>query len=324
MINYNFLSKFVHQTALALLPVREAAFSVEQLFLNSDNNTLNGEHVYIIGMARGGTTALLNTLYETGDLASLTYEDMPFILAPNIWSRIRPVEKETASRTRYHDDGLSISLKSPEAFEEIFWKTFSGEEDDITELYPRFLHAVLHRYKKVRYLCKNNQNIRRMEYLYSVLPNSKFLVIFRNPMNHCQSLLGQHNHFVALEKREPFIKKYMSWIGHSEFGPTYIPIYSDSLKFPDVLDLNHWLEQWLHAYESVFRNFRRHENVLFLCYESLNPSSHTWIELEKILNISGLGKSFKVTNTPKPCSVHPGLLNSCKNLYDEMKEAGLK
>ena len=39
-------------------------------------------------MARSGTTILLNAIYETNEFASLTYQDMPFILSPNIWSKL--------------------------------------------------------------------------------------------------------------------------------------------------------------------------------------------------------------------------------------------
>ena len=39
-------------------------------------------------MARSGSTILLNSIYKTDIFASLTYADMPFVLAPNLWSKI--------------------------------------------------------------------------------------------------------------------------------------------------------------------------------------------------------------------------------------------
>ena len=38
------------------------------------------EHVFITGLARSGTTILLNALYKSNIFASLTYSDMPFVL----------------------------------------------------------------------------------------------------------------------------------------------------------------------------------------------------------------------------------------------------
>ena len=44
-------------------------------------------HVFVTGMARSGTTILLQALHDTGKFASLTYADMPIVLSPNLWSK---------------------------------------------------------------------------------------------------------------------------------------------------------------------------------------------------------------------------------------------
>ena len=51
------------------------------------------------------------------------YADMPFILAPNLWSKIN-LNHQTELSERAHGDGILINSESPEAFEEVFWKTF--------------------------------------------------------------------------------------------------------------------------------------------------------------------------------------------------------
>ena len=43
--------------------------------------------VFITGLARSGTTILLRNLYASNQFSSTTYEDMPFILCPNLWSK---------------------------------------------------------------------------------------------------------------------------------------------------------------------------------------------------------------------------------------------
>ena len=47
----------------------------------------------------------------------------------------------------------------------------------------------------------------------------------------------------------------MKWIGHTEFGPNYIPIQNQNLNFQNDLEINHWIEQWYLTYSKAF-NFR--------------------------------------------------------------------
>ena len=54
-----------------------------QKFLLPSPKNNSDDHVFVSGLARSGTTALLNALYQSGTFASLSYDDMPFILAPN-------------------------------------------------------------------------------------------------------------------------------------------------------------------------------------------------------------------------------------------------
>ena len=73
-------------------------------------------------MARSGSTILLNSIYKTDIFASLTYADMPFVLAPNLWSKISLIRSKSnlILKERAHKDGIKISTSSPEAFEEVF------------------------------------------------------------------------------------------------------------------------------------------------------------------------------------------------------------
>ena len=70
---------------------------------------------------------ILEFLYKTKMYASLTYSDMPFILSPNLFSKIRKPQ-ETPLKERMHKDGIKINLKSPEAFDDVFFQTFDKNE----------------------------------------------------------------------------------------------------------------------------------------------------------------------------------------------------
>ena len=78
----------------------------------------------------------------------------------------------------------------------------------------------------------------------------------------------------------------MRWIGHTEFGPNYIPIHHKDLIHENSLDLNHWLEQWHLTYSFCYRNFLDSKNISFICYEQLCSSNSYWEEILEILNIN--------------------------------------
>ena len=122
MNNYSWLEQKLHKFALSSQFMREVTFDFETINMPSLNK--NSDHVFIAGLARAGTTTLLNALYKSNDFASLSYADMPFVLAPNLWSKISFNNRNSEFKERAHGDGIKYSTKSPEAFEEVFWKTF--------------------------------------------------------------------------------------------------------------------------------------------------------------------------------------------------------
>ena len=86
-------------------------------FIRPDFEAIN--NVFVAGVARSGTTILLNAIYDSDEFASLSYADMPFVLAPNLWSKISSTSKHLI-KERAHGDGIKVSSDSPEAFEEVF------------------------------------------------------------------------------------------------------------------------------------------------------------------------------------------------------------
>ena len=59
------------------------------------------KNFFVTGLARSGTTQLLNSLYKTG-FSSYTYSDMPFLFSPNMWGKLRSafkyqIDEETES-----------------------------------------------------------------------------------------------------------------------------------------------------------------------------------------------------------------------------------
>ena len=122
--DYSFLSKLLHHLALGNKYIPEFLHDIELMAFKKkiEINDLK-PHIFVCGLPRSGTTILMKTLYETNEFASLTYRDMPFVVLPNIWSKISNKIKANKLKERIHEDNISINIDSPEALEEVFWKT---------------------------------------------------------------------------------------------------------------------------------------------------------------------------------------------------------
>lgn len=319
MNHYSYLQKKLHQFSLSSKLMREVTFDVESSAIST--NQTDDNHVFVTGLARSGTTILLNAIYKSNEFASLSYQDMPFILAPNLWSKLPLYKKDTDLIERAHGDGIKISIESPEAFEEVFWMTFDESGKDTKNKFKNYVQLINHKYQKKRYLSKNNQNIRRLELISKIFPHSKILIPFRYPIQHAYSLLSQHKRFIKYSNKDKFISNYMKWIGHTEFGPNYIPMYDENLCYEDSLTINHWLEQWHLTYKYCFDNLKNNENVYFICYEKLCNLKEYWLEISKILDIKETYDfEFKESNKIISLEMDEDITHKGLSLYKELSQ----
>ena len=323
MNNYSWLEQKLHQFALSSQFMREVTFDFESKNISASSGTEN--HIFITGLARSGTTILLNALYKSNIFGSLSYADMPFVLAPNLWSKISFNKKNLEFKERAHGDGIKVSTESPEAFEEVFWKTFAEENDnELAEKFRVYVGNILYKYKKDRYLSKNNQNIKRVELINSIFSNSKILVPFREPIQHAYSLLTQHKKFIDDAKNDKFISKYMKWIGHTEFGPNYIPIHNQNLNFDNDLEINHWIEQWYLTYNETFQSLKNTRNVHFISYAKLCSNRDYWYQIQKLLNIEKpYDFEFKESKKDISCNLDNVLKEKVMSLYSGLNDLDL-
>ncbi len=321
--NYSWLEQKLHKFALSSQFMREVTFDFESSYLPSSK--VNEDHIFITGLARSGTTILLNALFKSNIFASLSYSDMPFVLAPNLWSKISFKNKDLELKERAHGDGIKVSTDSPEAFEEVFWKTFAEEEShELEEKFRVYIKNIVHKYKKDRYLSKNNQNIKRVQLINSIFSNSKILIPFREPIQHAYSLMTQHKKFIEEAKNDKFISKYMKWIGHTEFGPNYIPIHKQNLNYLNDLEINHWIEQWYLTYSDSFQSLRNRKNVNFISYEKLCSNREYWFQIQKLVNIEKTYDfEFKESKKDISCNIDRELKGKVMSLYDGLNDLDL-
>ena len=192
--------------------------------------------VYIGGMARSGSTVLLEMLAGVPGFVSLRYSDYPLHWLPYWWNALRqrlPLPAAPLAE-RAHRDRLRVGPHSPEAFEENYWQAFfPGRHDEgldqtlpreaAGEPFARFYRDQLRKLLAVRqgdrYLCKGNYNIARLACLQALFADARFLVPVREPVAQVASLLKQDRWFCRWSAADPRIGRHLARLGHYEFGP---------------------------------------------------------------------------------------------------------
>ena len=286
--------------------IQKTLFDLEKFFFVSKDQNINIKSLFITGLARSGTTILLNTLYDTGKFGSLKYSDMPFVVCPNIWSKINFVKKGNfKKKIRAHDDGIEFSITSPEAFEEVFWKSQTNLEsknkllknnynEKAIENFKNYLFLVSLKDKKKIYLSKNNNNVERINILSDHLENKFIFILFRKPINQAFSLLKQHKHFTKLQLENSFVLEYMNLLCHNEFGLNHKPLFDKNFKSDfDKNNINYWLDYWIFIYTKVVKFIETKQDLFFLSYENLKMNPE--IQLNKISRI--IDEKFEFKNS---------------------------
>lgn len=276
---YSELSQLLHRLALNNYAIAYKLFRIEAKKLPKKGIEVNPKFVIVSGLARSGTTSLMNHLLKNQEFRSLDYSNMPFLTAPNIWRRYYN-PKGSEKKERSHQDGIMIGLESNEALEEYFFKVLDQDnfiKDDTLdrydlspEAYADYLNyqAIVRNKSAGIYLAKNNNFILRYESVRKHNPDFLAVFLFREPLAHAASLLAKHKSYAQLQKDDPFVLEYMNWLGHHEFGLNQKPFHlNESYEqfAEDKMHLDYWLQIWINYYSYLLKVER--SNVLFVNYE---------------------------------------------------------
>lgn len=214
--------------------------------------------IYICGLARSGSTVLLETLAAHRDCATHAYKDFPLVLTPYFWNWFldRSRKGGEAGVERAHGDGITVTPDSPEAVEEPVWMAFFPElhnplrsnvldadtaAPEFERFYRQHLRKMLWLRQGRRYLAKGNYNVTRMEYLLKLFPDARFVIPVRDPVTHIASLMRQHKRFCVLHRQNERALRYMQHVGHYEFGLDRRPInIGEDSQAPSILQA--WVE----------------------------------------------------------------------------------
>jgi hypothetical protein len=318
MQNYSNIQKFLHDFIFNKKIINKSLFELEKIIYLKNKDTKNQSHVFITGLPRSGTTSILNFLFSSGEYASLKYKNMPFVLSPNFSKLFN--KKNTSKKERVHGDGIDFDINSPEAFDEVF---FNNDKEFVENELLNYLQLILLSENKVKYLSKNNHNYKRVDLINSILPNCIFLIPIREPFQHANSLLNQHLHFSQLQKKDDFIKRYMNYLGHNEFGLNH-KSWNDPINYQDYDKIDYWLEQWFLFYKNIYNKYQSYANCYFVLYEELTNTNYIKTLLKKInfnefenINLNYFKNSNKKElNIDLPNSTY----EDAKNIYNRFKE----
>jgi hypothetical protein len=337
---YSRLDRLLHRAAFSSGGLQVSLADVEDKIFRKQLADVQIERpVFVTALPRAGTTMLLSLLNNTGEFVSHSYRSMPFVLCPILWQRFsrRLRSHDHHEMERAHGDGISISIDSPEAFEEIIWSYFWKPHYRENHIKPwgRYKHPefvnfleshvrkqllIAHEHDNARYLSKNNLNIARLGYIESIFPDALFVIPFRSPLQHASSLLKQHLGFLKTHHEDKFAKDYMRGVGHYDFGDNFLPInFDDWLKNDrraDATTLTFWVEYWIAAYRSILRNPRT--SVSLVAFERLTQHP------EKVLE--SLSGKLELRDRSKLIDQHKSLRNVPTHEidYSQMPEALLK
>ena len=254
--------------------------------------------IYVTGLARSGTTILLELLASLPSVATHRYRDFPPIWTPYLWDRFLKLvpRGDMQPHERPHADGIEITPDSPEAMEEAIWMRFFPRSHDpsvsnrldrtiqtaaFANFYRRHIQKLLLIRGGRHYLAKGNYNIARMAYIQELFPDARFIVPIRHPVSHIASLMRQHQVFSKGQEKHAAARDYLRRVGHFEFGLDRTPMNmgnTDAIR--EILgrwsacdELGGWALYWSHVYGAVKDQLESDDRlgkaVLIVRYEDL-------------------------------------------------------
>jgi hypothetical protein len=332
MSDYSGAEKFLHRFYLSNYFISKASFELEASLFEKEVNSQNIEQiVFVTGLARSGTTAIMRTLYQTGVFASLTYNNMPFLFMPNLWKN----KKAMALKQRAHQDGIMVNGDSPEEFDEYFWKVFLKDQyigesltkhdipTDVLTKYQTYVSLICKSQGKKRYLSKNNNNLLRIEALQK-LGYVKIIFMYRHPLDHSSSLLKLHQKFTLMQKQDPFILEYFNYLGHHEFGSNHKQFKfstnpTENFDQYPTSDINYWLSNWINYYNHLLEiNNDNFELVAFedLIHEPGKVFAHLYQKL--LMNAPNkIPQAFRPTTYGEE-SINHLLMKEAMNIFNRL------
>lgn len=324
---YSGLDRFLHKLVLGSKVIQSTSFELQRLV--GPKLPKPERPVFIVGLARSGTTTLLNLLMATGKFESSRYRDLPLPLFPAFWRKVhKRFHQGQSPIQRAHDDGILVSPDSPEAFEEIYWDNIGNHlsEKELVESFSYYISSIAGASGPgKRYISKNNNNVTRLDLLETVCKQLDGVIIIpiRDPLKTATSSLRMHQRFIAMQEEDPFVLDYMNLLGHREFGKglQWLQVGSQAFKpsYP-TSEVECWLEYWIYLHSAISQTSSSHCRMVDFDAIRFEPL----VNLKPMLKSCGVDSLYNqlatmVTQQP-PAKLNsvslksPGLMNSALRL----------
>jgi hypothetical protein len=261
--------------------------NLETSVLADELTSVNLENpVYVTGLARSGSTILLETLAQIPGVVSHRYKDFPPIYTPYWWNWFMRQAGASSGKPqeRAHKDGIMVTPDSPEAMEEVLWMGAFGHlhnpavsnvltEADANSTFDKFycehLSKVLLARHGERYLSKGNYLVTRLRYILQVLPDARFVIPVRHPVSHIASLMKQHELFSRGQTNNPRAREHLKRVGHLEFGLDRRPINTGNSSVTESIlqlwengeEVRGWARYWNQIYGFVAEQIAGNPNL---------------------------------------------------------------
>jgi hypothetical protein len=255
--------------------------------------------MYVAGLARSGTSIVIEILASHPQVATHQYRDFPFLFIPYWWRQTldRSAPPTSEAKERAHGDRLMVTPQSPEAFEEVLWMAYFRRIHDphassalgadasnprFERFYRDHIRKLLLISGRTRYAAKGNYNLTRLEYLLKLFPDARFVLPVRRPREQIASLMKQHRLFTQAAGKYPRSVAHLDRVGHFEFGVHRRCINPDGRV--DVVestehlwrsghDVRGWARYWASLYRWVAERLQSNETLaratMIVRYEDL-------------------------------------------------------
>ena len=340
--NYSFVEQILHRLTVGNPLFNELSFDLEKSLYLSQAKRIQAQVIFISGLARSGTTSLLNHLVNAQVGQSLSYQDLPFLFMPNLSDTWRTNKIASVPMERAHGDHILINEDIPEAIDEIFWKSQLSNcyikerqlvlhqlsKEDMIE-YKRFIQLHLFKTGREIYLTKNNNSILRLNSLtnQSILP-TRFIFTIREPYSHARSLWKQHIQFSKIHQNDAFSRAYFNALGHHEFGLNLKSFdlgnkeLNEQLNRLDPMKLDYWLVSWLNYYHYLFSQYS--DKWLLVDFQDLCSHPNELMQtITKTWELPSLFSTIEPYQAPtyelKETNCTANLLEVCQELYLKFK-----
>ena len=169
--------------------------------------------IYVTGLARSGTTILLELLagFAIGDNPPVSgfSTDLDPVLVEQV-SRARAKARQSSRMNALTETESKSRPKVPKQWRKQSGCASSGNSHDpsvsnrlerttnnapFASFYRRHIQKLLLIRGGRHYLAKGNYNVARLGYIHELFPDARFVVPIRHPVGHIASLMRQHQVF---------------------------------------------------------------------------------------------------------------------------------